>query len=89
MTLAVQFSRRIAVAFSGWAAAFSLIVGAAPAQPGPVAASEASALRLDGRLQQGAQLLVQWRAILQLRETEGDGEERQDLGHINGPASPQ
>jgi murein DD-endopeptidase MepM/ murein hydrolase activator NlpD len=54
MALAVHFSRRIAVALPAWVAAFSPIVGAAPAQPGPVAASEASALRLDGRLQQGA-----------------------------------
>src|SRR5688500_10381479 len=54
MALAFHFSRRIAVALPAWVAAFSPIFGAAPAQPGPVAASEASALRLDGRLQQGA-----------------------------------
>ncbi len=41
------------------------------------------------RQEQGAQLLVQRRAVLQLRETEGDGEERQDLGHVTGPASLQ
>ncbi len=33
------------------------------------------------RQEQRAQLLVQRRAVVELREAEGDGEERQDLGH--------
>jgi len=41
------------------------------------------------RQEQRAQLLVQRRAVLELRETERNGEERQDLGHVTALGSRQ
>src|SRR6185503_2505445 len=41
------------------------------------------------RQEQRAQLPVQRPAVVELRETEGDGEERQDLGHVIALASLQ